>query len=64
MDVDTKGKDRTKKPGEKALPNSCKANCIWVSSNGSMVVGCRDGKIRVLSDKFKVKYEQEIIKNK
>lgn len=56
MDVDTKGKDRVKKAGEKALPNSCKANCIWVSSNGSIVVGCRDGKIRVLSDKFKVKY--------
>lgn len=62
--MDSKGKNRVKKAGEKALPNSCKANCIWVASNGSIVVGCRDGKIRVLNDKFKIKYEQEIIKNK
>lgn len=50
--VDLKFNEKLKpivlKEKEKFLPDSVKGRCVAVSENGFIVVGCKDGTLRIL----------------
>lgn len=46
-------KPLTLKEKEKFLPDSVKGRCLAVSEDGQIVIGCKDGTIRILDEKLK-----------
>ena len=55
LDFDAKTLKPRKKPEvkEKFLPDSVKGRCLAVSPDKEIVVGCKDGSVRIIDNKFR-----------
>ena len=45
------------------MPDIAKGKCITVNEDKWIVVGCKDGSIKIFDDKFKPKLVQKVSKN-
>lgn len=50
LKFDEKLKPLLIKENQKFLPDSVHARCLAVSSNGEVVIGCKDGTVRILDN--------------
>lgn len=62
LDFDDKLKPRKKKNKEKFLPDNCKGRCLAVSPQKDIVVGCKDGTLRILDKQLKPKFCKQYCK--
>jgi microtubule-associated protein-like 6 len=58
LDYDANLKPRVKPANEKFLPDSCKGNSVAVAESGVVVVGCKDGTLRIYDKNYKPKLVQ------
>jgi len=62
LKFDSKLKEIKDKPKEKFLPDEVKGRCIAVGPDRELVVGCKDGTVKILSENLKPKYSKKLSK--
>lgn len=58
LDFTASLKRRVPPTGEKFLPDTCKGNTITAAPSGEVIIGCKDGTIRVYDKNYKPRLVQ------
>ena len=62
LNFDSNLKAKKLDPKAKFLPDSMKGRCIAVSANKDLVIGCKDGTVKIIDHHMKYKYSKALSK--